>query len=294
MYANLGWDGIIAIQPDSKVPAESGTTGRYPQLAAEECIWRACIFPRANLALRLPENMLAIDVDAHGDKQGAATITEFQKRFGKLPPAPYSTARGAGTSGIRLYRTRTPGPFVSRIKPDVDIIQHGYRFVMAWPSVHPKTGEEYAWYSGAHQRLSAPPRPSDAPLLPAGVERRLRAWATEPVPAPTVSAASRVEALPGLRRALRAAADRLAALPVGSAANDPCNFTALEFSKYAPIYISADEIRDVLRAAVATWTDGREAGYAAIEQGLSVINTPKHRPRPWVDVEGAGFNLVKG
>lgn len=293
-YARSGHDGIIPIVPGTKQPAEPGITGRFPQLSAEVSVQTAHLYPRHNLALRLPLGIIGLDVDAYDGRGGDRAIARLEAQHGALPPTFYSTSRGAGPSGIRLYRVHSQGRFRQGLKHGVEIVQHHHRSVVAWPSLHPKTGNQYAWYFGrSPERLDLPPMPSQLPFLPPRVELALRAREYAPVPAPTEPLPSRVGAVPGLLRALRAAADSLAALPVGSAANDPCNFTALEFSKYAPHDTTADEIRAFLRSGVDKWVQGQDRGYAAIDQGLSVIGTERHRPQPWIDTVGAGFALIK-
>ncbi|MFD5508432.1 bifunctional DNA primase/polymerase [Streptomyces sp. NPDC127051] len=294
IYANLGWDGILAIQPNSKIPAEQFVTGRHPQLTAEECVWRSSLYPRHNIALRLPPNVIGLDVDDYDERGGAATLAKLQRRYGPLPAAPYSTARGAGPSGIRLYRLRKPVQLKSAIPGGIEIAQHHHRFVMVEPSIHPKTKEVYRWYAADGSLLDTPPKPADLPYLPSRYVAALRAFRRTSVPAPSAPLPSREEAPESLLGHIRAVAADIAALPRGSEANTPVNNAALKLSSYAPHDVSVEVIRAELRAAVDSWRDGHDRGYLAIEQGLSVVNGPQHEPRPWIDSEGAGFELVKG
>ena len=50
----------------------------------------------------------------------------------------------------------------------MELVQHHHRFVVAWPSVHPKTGGTYRWYGpdGELMPEGAVPRPEDLPELP--------------------------------------------------------------------------------------------------------------------------------
>ncbi|MFE2293702.1 bifunctional DNA primase/polymerase [Streptomyces sp. NPDC059452] len=293
-YARSGWDGIIPIRPGTKEPAVGGITGRYAQLTAEECVQIAHLYTQCNLALRLPRGIIGIDVDAYDGRGGDRTMRRLQMQHGQLPPTFYTTSRGPGASGIRLYRTRGQQRLKQAVGPGVEIVQHHHRFAVAWPSLHPKSGEQYEWYFGSSpERLDLPPMPRDLPFLPPRVELALRAPERAPVPAPTDPLPIRLGAVPGLLRALRAAADSLAALPVGSEADTPCNNAALEFSKYAPHDTTADEIRQILGSGVDKWVQGRDRGHAAINRGLSVIGTARHRPQAWIDKDGAGFALIK-
>jgi hypothetical protein len=290
IYARYGHEGIIPIVPGTKQPAESGITGRYPQLTAEECVLRAHMYPAHNLALRLPANTIGIDVDAYDGRSGGKTLRRLEAQYGKLPAAPLSTSRADGISGIRLFRTRTQERMVNSPGPGIEIVQRHHRFVMCWPSIHPRTGRQYLW-QGTEELV---PFADEIPVLPPRWEKGLRAPRRRfPVPAPTAPLPSHVAPSESLLRHIRAVAASIAALPKGSAANGPCNDAALKLSSYAPHDVSADVIRAVLRRGVDAWQDGHDRGYAAIDQGLSVIGTERHEPRPWTDSEGAGFELIE-
>jgi hypothetical protein len=90
--------------------------------------------------------MIGIDVDHYGDKRGADHLAAVEKELGELPPAPYSTSRGAGPSGIRLYRIPAGLEFPGKPCDDVEFIQRHHRTVVAAPSVH-KSGRVYEWHS---------------------------------------------------------------------------------------------------------------------------------------------------
>lgn len=290
IYARYGHDGIIPIVPGTKQPAESGITGRYPQLPREISVRTAHLYPRCNLALRLPANVVGLDVDAYDGRGGDKTLARLEAKYGKLPIGPVSTSRADGTSGIRLFRTRTQERLVNSPGPGIEIVQHHHRFVMCWPSIHPRTGAQYTWQNTAE----LVPFADEIPLMPLRWEKALRAPRRRfSVPAPTGALPSRETASEGLLRHIRVVAASLAALPKGSAANGPCNDAALKLSSYAPHDVSADVIRAELRRGVDAWQDGHDRGYLAIDQGLSVIGTDRHERRPWTDSEGAGFALIK-
>ncbi|PNG96562.1 bifunctional DNA primase/polymerase [Streptomyces malaysiensis] len=290
IYARYGHEGIIPIVPGTKQPAESGITGRYPQLSAEMSVCTAHLYPAHNLALRLPANVVGIDVDAYDGRGGDKTLRRLEAKHGRLPIAPLSTSRADGVSGIRLFRTRTQERLQNSPGPGIEIVQRHHRFVMCWPSIHPRTGAQYVWQN----TTELVPFPDEIPLLPLRWEKALRATRRRtPVPAPTEPLPIRVEPSESLLRHIRAVAASLAALPKGSAANGPCNDAALKLSSYAPHDVSADVIRAELRRGVDAWQDGHDRGYLAIDQGLSVIGTDRHERRPWTDSEGAGFELIE-
>ncbi len=125
--------------------------------------------PNWNIRLRLMLGVVGLDVDNYGSKPGLLTITDHEKLWGPLPPAPVSTSRIDG-SGIRFYRLCRGG--CTGLKwptglAGVDIIRAGHRYAVVWPSIHtPRNG-------------STPPCPVDGipkghrPAIPAGrLDRR--------------------------------------------------------------------------------------------------------------------------
>ena len=108
----------------------------------------------SNLALRLEYGQIGIDVDAYVPKTGGRTLAEAESRWGPLPPTYRSTSRiEDDVSGIRVFRVPVGVFFRSVIRfkelglGDIEIIQPHHRYVTAWPSIHPKTGEQYRWIS---------------------------------------------------------------------------------------------------------------------------------------------------
>src|SRR5262249_3715826 len=104
--------------------------------------------PHGNIGLRMPENVIGIDVDSYDGRQGGQTIAKIEKELKcPLPPTWISTSREDGTgSGIRLYRVPPGLHFVSEIKPNIEILRRAHRYAVVWPSIHPKTGNIYRWY----------------------------------------------------------------------------------------------------------------------------------------------------
>lgn len=156
-YVAAGWRGPIPIatswrgQPsDGKFPPPAGFTGKrnrdtWPTLdqmhewAAQPHAWR-------NIALRLPDDVIGLDVDAYGDKRGRATMTEALERWGDLPATWTSGNRPDDlVSRISWYRVPAGLAWPGKLPGgDVEIIQHGHRYAVVWPSVHP-SGRPYFW-----------------------------------------------------------------------------------------------------------------------------------------------------
>lgn len=143
--------------------------------------------PDANIALRLPDGVIGIDLDLYEDptkdhpaEERQAAWKELEARLGPLPESPRATCRNDGISGIRLYRVPAgwkatgilPAAPVCQGHPLPDgrealpgdsvspgeVIQHHHRYMVAPPSLHP-SGRRYRWHGG-----NLPPV-SDLPLL---------------------------------------------------------------------------------------------------------------------------------
>lgn len=156
-YRQLGWSGTIPLPPGAKWPPPNGYTGQagaWPS-GADLVDWRehgylagdgtdARRLAAGNLAIRVPPNVIGIDVDAYDGKVGKETLDQLEASWGKLPPTWISTSRLDGVSGIRLYRIPADREWPGNAGRDVDIVRHGHRYAVVWPSVHPD-GREYAW-----------------------------------------------------------------------------------------------------------------------------------------------------
>lgn len=171
IYRDLGWN-TIKLEAATKFPPPTGFTGNdgVEPSGADMHTW-AEEEPNGNIAIRLSAEYIGIDCDERGDKHGAATIAEAEKRWGKLPYSPASTSRGSGPCNIRLYRIPAGTAFPDVLKfrelglEDVEIIQRHHRYVVCWPSVHDETGDTYRWH-GIDGGEIDPPSLADIPDLP--------------------------------------------------------------------------------------------------------------------------------
>lgn len=182
-YWQAGWRGILPLKARSKWPpppfhkardgepkvSYTGYSGIDPSYA-DVLAWTED-FRDGNLALRLPDGVIGIDVDAYGAKTGGQAYAEAIKRWGPLPPAPRSSSReGDLVSGIRLFRVQPGTALATKIDfpelgvGDIEIIQRHHRYVVAWPSIHPE-GRAYWWVNDLGQ-LQAIPNLDELPWLP--------------------------------------------------------------------------------------------------------------------------------
>lgn len=183
-----------------------------------------------NVGLRLPANVVGLDIDQYGQKTGWDHLMRAKAEQGlsHLPTTWRSSAR-PDLSGIYLF-TIPEGAQLLRGEavPDVETVQHHHRYAVVWPSIHP-TGAPYRWWHGGSPRESVPrldelpPLPGDwlrflthgapaatAANLPAPVEHRETVWAAA-VGAELAAARSLlITAAPGSRHEM--ARDRCMAL----------------------------------------------------------------------------------
>lgn len=173
IYWQLGWRGVLPLMRGTKGPPPIGFTGRggvHPTY--EDTMQWGEQYRDGGLCVRLDDLTVGLDVDAYGDKAGAATLAEGEKRWGPLPPTARSTSREDNVSGIKLFRVPAGTVLVGVIKfpelgiGDIDVIQHHHRYAVCWPSIHPE-GRPYRWIAETDGAvMTTPPSPEDLPELP--------------------------------------------------------------------------------------------------------------------------------
>jgi hypothetical protein len=171
-YRAIGWTGTIPVtRRGTKAPLAKGVTGHQGRDATdEELLSLISEFPTANIGIRLPWNIIGIDVDAYDGRAGAVTIADIESRL--LCPLPVtwrSTARDDGVSGIYLFRAPRGDKqvWVTDFGPGsgVEIAQFHHRFATVPPSIHNSIGTQYRWWYGS-ELARRPPSPNDLPELP--------------------------------------------------------------------------------------------------------------------------------
>lgn len=172
-YLAAGWTSVLPLPPGAKTPPPAGFTGAAGADPDDETIAR---WEReqgdGNVALRLPDGIVGIDVDAYGSKHGQASLAALEAELGALPPTWWSTARSDGVSGIRFYRVPVGTRFGGELGKDIDVIQRHHRYAVVWPSTNPKAGGAiYRWLAPGGAAKERPPRVEELPELPA-------AWVT--------------------------------------------------------------------------------------------------------------------
>lgn len=166
LYWKAGWHGILPLPTQAKKNPPSGYTGsggKYPSYP-DISVW-IDDSGSGNIALRMPPNVIGLDVDAYGDKDGARTITLAQSMHGNLPATWRTTSRDDGISGIRFYRVPEGLAWPGEIGHGTEIIQRTHRYALVWPSLHPE-GRTYRWIDPDGVVSTHIPDPDDLPALP--------------------------------------------------------------------------------------------------------------------------------
>lgn len=166
-YLKRGVGGPIPLPARRKKAPPEGWTGYdapYPS-GADVHEWSTNGEANHNIALRLVETVIGIDVDAYESKPGAETLAARELELGPLPPTWVSTSRPM-PSGIRLFRVPAGRCWADVVGPAVEVIHYGHRYIVAAPSIHPDTGEAYHWIGPDGGRVAGPEL-DHLPVLPA-------------------------------------------------------------------------------------------------------------------------------
>lgn len=178
-YLEQGWSPMPLPAGQQKPPPDD-VTGRHDcEIGAahiDRWMQDRRYGPTANIAVRLADDVLGIDVDHYVLKDGKAkrggdTLAELESKLGPLPATWTSTSRrelGDTVSGIRCYRVPEGMRWRTTAGDDIDIIQHRHRYVCVAPSLSPKTGKRYAWLrpNGTAASEGVIPHTDDLAYLP--------------------------------------------------------------------------------------------------------------------------------
>jgi hypothetical protein len=168
LYLAAGWPGVLPLPARRKEWPPKGYTGRDGLMPSAEQVAAWVIDkPDHNIGLRAPQRVLGIDVDDYGDKHGAEELSTLVDKLGPLPPTWVSTARDL-PSGIQWLRVPQGRAWNDKPAAAIEIVQHGHRYGVVWPSVHPEGGV-YRWIrpDGMPADDGQVPNVDDLPELPA-------------------------------------------------------------------------------------------------------------------------------
>lgn len=142
--------------PDrKKFPPPCGVTGHTKDLTQDEirAFWEG-VSGSENVGIRVPDNVIVIDVDHYGEKTGADTLKALENELGELPPTWSSTRRGADSVSRKYFFSVPTGKRWKSPGKDIDIIQHTHRYAVVFPSVVDGLKEE--WYGPDGQPCEIP------------------------------------------------------------------------------------------------------------------------------------------
>jgi Bifunctional DNA primase/polymerase, N-terminal len=107
IYLERGWVSPLPLEYRTKAPLRdryyTGHEGKIPTLDGIHQWMRDR--PSDNLAIRMPSDVIGIDVDAYKDKKGARTLAEGERRYGRLREA---AAIELSVSTAAPSRSRSP------------------------------------------------------------------------------------------------------------------------------------------------------------------------------------------
>lgn len=150
-----GW-APLALPYGRKGPPPAGTTGADGlDYSYADCYAVADDGDRYNVGIRLPADVLGIDVDAHDGRPGADTLATLEVERGPLPAGPCSTSRPGTDSRIMFVRVPPGLDWPGGLGPGIDVIQRRHRYAVVAPSQHP-SGATYGWFDAAGRPAEAP------------------------------------------------------------------------------------------------------------------------------------------
>lgn len=165
-YWEAGWVPL-PLPHGHKTPPPRDTTGRGARQTsyADVQTWLD-ENPDANIALRMPKNVVGLDFDTYKDS-GVSAHDDLLAALGPLPATWRSSSRDDG-SGILFFRA-DPDATDDLRDPrgsggGLEIVRWSHRYAVVAPSLHPEGGT-YRWY-GPDGRPSRAPRVDDLPELP--------------------------------------------------------------------------------------------------------------------------------
>lgn len=287
-YRTQLWLGTLPLPPRAKKNPPGGYTGKTGKYPTDGKItnW---IFdhPHGNICLRMPGDVLGIDVDAYpydyvddkgnrhqGVKTGDLVLAKLEAELGPLPLTWRSSSRGNGPSGIRFYRVPS-GLLWGDFGEHLEGIWWGHRYAVVYPSINPDSGNRYLWIDETAPRPvwgADIPKVTDLPDLPDSWVAAFGRSKDEVARPPRQAQPDHDRIRPGFtgsvggpRRFTRTQAqdyiaphlDELRAAPTG-AINNTLNRTAKVLSHFVPTFWSHTEATLLLWDALsATAYDAR-------------------------------------
>ncbi|MDP0398915.1 bifunctional DNA primase/polymerase [Tsukamurella strandjordii] len=177
-YLDVGWCGVVPLPDGQKWPPPKGYTGASAPdpTSTQVAAWsQSGKYRGGNLALRLPPNVIAFDIDNHDGKPAADTISALEGAAGiALPDTWTSTSRDDGSAHwfFRVPELPDGERWPSNLLPfgeGVEVLHRGHRYAVVFPSTNPANdGATYRWFrpDGTPAEVGEVPSPDDLTPLP--------------------------------------------------------------------------------------------------------------------------------
>lgn len=168
--------GRIGEGPAKEPPPAGWTGGSNPDASgADVQAWIEDGRGGQNIALRLAAGIVVTDVDSYKGPGGRASTPEERAAILAdfaalgLPATVTSTSRGADSPDRHHVFRYDPADMAGRVFKNpctgVDILHHGWRYMMAAPSLHPTRGTAVRWYAIDGTEIDGVPTLADLPML---------------------------------------------------------------------------------------------------------------------------------
>lgn len=158
-YLEKGWD-VLPLPFRQKEPPPKGFTGRiakgkFPTPEQVEQWKQDPDYERGNICVRVGRSVvidgahmevLGIDIDDYGDKNGWDTFVALEQAYGKFPDTWISSARSDCRSGIRWVLVPAGFEYRGQVGPSIEVVQHVHRYGVVYPSYNPDASAQYYWY----------------------------------------------------------------------------------------------------------------------------------------------------
>lgn len=167
-YRASGWQGTLPIV-GKQDGLPTGYTGRHGAWPDDHQVDRWVDARGAdNICLRLPPDVIGIDVDAYSGRRGLQTIDWITEQSGVELPGTWTSSSREDGSGIRFFRVPPDVSWVSDLGHDsgVEIIRFAHRYAVVWPSMHPQTEARYTWRTPEGRVVDRIPHVDELERLP--------------------------------------------------------------------------------------------------------------------------------
>lgn len=161
-YRQKGWLSPLRLPLGEKFPPPSGWTGYGAPIPSSADLAAWADTP-GNIGLRMPANVITLDVDDHDHEtgqyhgEGSALIEELSETYGDLPLTWRSTRHPGVHTGGHYYFRLPPGVVSDGLRDPrgkIEVLREAHRFSVVWPSVY--LGLPYQWLDSAGQDCGIP------------------------------------------------------------------------------------------------------------------------------------------